>query len=83
MKKEIFLVGSGLTRFGERWDKGLKDISNEAARSAIQSSGIIAEDGEAKDCHHEAPDDNEQTDDHPSTTLANDIPTVIWQAAFT
>lgn len=40
MKKDIFLVGSGITRFGEHWDKSLKEIMQEAMLSAISASKL-------------------------------------------
>lgn len=44
MKRDIFLVGSGLTRFGEHWDKSLKDIMREAMQTALVSSRLQARD---------------------------------------
>ncbi|OHA13138.1 MAG: hypothetical protein A3J10_02965 [Candidatus Sungbacteria bacterium RIFCSPLOWO2_02_FULL_54_10] len=40
MQQDIFLVGSGLTRFGEWWDKGLRDLMDEAIDAALRSSGL-------------------------------------------
>ncbi len=42
MKEDIFLVGSGLTRFGEWWDKSLRDLMQEAVEAALKSSGLDA-----------------------------------------
>ncbi len=42
MKPDIFLVGSGLTRFGEWWEKSLRDLMDEALEAALQSSGLNA-----------------------------------------
>ncbi|OGG80501.1 hypothetical protein A3A39_00265 [Candidatus Kaiserbacteria bacterium RIFCSPLOWO2_01_FULL_54_13] len=42
MNQDIFLVGSGLTRFGEWWDKSLKDLMDEAIKAALRSSGLSA-----------------------------------------
>lgn len=36
------MVGSGLTRFGEWWDKSLRDLMAEAVEAALQSSGLNA-----------------------------------------
>ena len=40
MKSDIFLVGSGLTRFGEWWDKSLRELMDEATQAALRSSGL-------------------------------------------
>lgn len=40
MQQEIFVVGSGLTRFGEWWNKSLRDLMREAADAALQSAKI-------------------------------------------
>jgi len=42
MKENIYLVGAGLTRFGEWWDKSLRQLIDEAIGSAIRSSNIDA-----------------------------------------
>ncbi len=44
MEQDIFLVGSGLTRFGEWWDKSLRDLMKEAIDAALKSSGLNARD---------------------------------------
>ena len=44
MQQDIFLVGSGLTRFGEWWDKSLRDLMSEAVEAALASSGLQAQD---------------------------------------
>ncbi|KKW47468.1 MAG: Acetyl-CoA acetyltransferase, partial [Candidatus Kaiserbacteria bacterium GW2011_GWA2_58_9] len=40
MRQDIFLAGSGLTRFGEWWEKSLRDLMSEAATAALRSSGM-------------------------------------------
>jgi acetyl-CoA C-acetyltransferase len=42
MKSEIFLVGSGLTPFGEWWDKGISDLMSESIEAALESSKLDA-----------------------------------------
>jgi len=37
--KEIAVIGYGLTKFGELWDKSLRDLFVEAALKAIEKSG--------------------------------------------
>ncbi len=44
MQKDIFLAGSGLTRFGEWWDKSLRDLMSEAIEAALASSKLNARD---------------------------------------
>ena len=44
MEKDIYLVGSGLTRFGEWWDKNLRDLMQEATSVALKSSRLNATD---------------------------------------
>ena len=40
MRDDIFLIGSGLTRFGEWWEKSLRDLLEEAVNAALQSSRL-------------------------------------------
>ena len=42
LQQDIFLIGSGQTKFGEWWDKSIKDLMEEAATAAIDSSGCTA-----------------------------------------
>ncbi|MBI1813156.1 thiolase domain-containing protein [Candidatus Peregrinibacteria bacterium] len=42
MNTSISLIGQGQTRFGERWDKSLMDLIEEAVTAAIDSSRITA-----------------------------------------
>jgi acetyl-CoA C-acetyltransferase len=38
MHKDVFLIGSGQTRFGEHWERSLRDLIQEAVKLAIDSS---------------------------------------------
>ena len=38
--RDVAVVGVGMTKFGEIWDKSLRDIYVEAALDAIDSSGV-------------------------------------------
>ena len=38
--KEVAVIGAGMTRFGELWNKSIKDIFVEAALKAIKDSGV-------------------------------------------
>ncbi len=40
MEHNIYLAGSGLTRFGEWWDKSIRDLMQEAIDAALTSSTI-------------------------------------------
>lgn len=40
MRDTISLVGSGQTRFGEWWDKSLRDLMSEAVAATIENSGL-------------------------------------------
>ncbi|MSR87432.1 thiolase domain-containing protein [Candidatus Peribacteria bacterium] len=42
MQSDIHLIGSGQTRFGELWDKGIRDLMEEATDAAINSSPCTA-----------------------------------------
>lgn len=42
MERDIFLVGSGLTPFGEHWNKSLKDLMDDAIEAALKNSGLNA-----------------------------------------
>ncbi|MBI2117631.1 thiolase domain-containing protein [Candidatus Peregrinibacteria bacterium] len=41
MQREIFLIGSGQTRFGEWWDKSLRDLAEEAVGKAIADASCL------------------------------------------
>lgn len=38
--RDVAIVGVGLTRFGERWSSGLKDLMAEAGLAALEDAGI-------------------------------------------
>lgn len=38
--KEVAIIGTGMTKFGELWNKSIKDIFVEAALSAIKNAGV-------------------------------------------
>jgi len=38
--RDVAVVGVGMTRFGELWEKSLRDLYVEAALSAIENSGV-------------------------------------------
>ncbi|MDA0376553.1 MAG: beta-ketoacyl synthase N-terminal-like domain-containing protein [bacterium] len=42
MNQSIYLTGSGQTRFGEHWDKSLKDLMEESIDAAIESADCTA-----------------------------------------
>jgi len=43
--KEVAIIGVGMTKFGELWDKSLRDLFTEAALSAISDAGVDHIDG--------------------------------------
>lgn len=42
MNSDIHLIGSGQTRFGEWWDKGIRELMEEAVDAAIENSPCTA-----------------------------------------
>ncbi len=38
MQQDVYLIGAGQTRFGERWEQGLKELMDEAMGAAIASA---------------------------------------------
>ncbi len=42
MNTPVYLIGSGQTRFGELWDKGIRELMEEATDAAITSSPCTA-----------------------------------------
>ena len=38
--REVAIVGSGMTRFGELWESSLRDLFVEAATGALKSAGV-------------------------------------------
>ena len=43
----IKVRGTGLTKFGELWDKSLSDLAQQASLEAINDSGLTTNDIEA------------------------------------
>ena len=43
--REVAIVGAGMTRFGELWESGLRDLFAEAALEALKSAGADHLDG--------------------------------------
>jgi len=42
MNTDVFLIGSGQTRFGEWWEKGIRDLMYEAIDGALESAPCTA-----------------------------------------
>ena len=42
MQRDIFLLGTGQTRFGEFWDRSLRDLMEEATGRAMDASGLTS-----------------------------------------
>jgi len=38
--RDVAIIGVGLTKFGEHWDKGLRDLIAEASLNAIKDAGV-------------------------------------------
>ncbi len=38
--RDVAIVGAGMTRFGKYQDRGLKELTNEAVTSALESAGM-------------------------------------------
>lgn len=47
MQRDIFLIGSGQTTFGELWSKSLRDLAEEAVAKAIADAGCLPTDIDA------------------------------------
>jgi acetyl-CoA C-acetyltransferase len=45
MMREVAIVGTGMTRFGELWDSSLRDMFAEAALAALEDAGASKLDG--------------------------------------
>jgi len=43
-KREVAVIGVGLTKFGEHWHLGLKELAVEAGIKAVEDAGILGED---------------------------------------
>lgn len=42
--RDVYIIGVGTTKFGELWDKSLRDLATEAGLKAITDAGIYSED---------------------------------------
>jgi acetyl-CoA C-acetyltransferase len=38
--RDVVVIGAGMTKFGELWEKSIKDIFVEAAMKAIDDAGV-------------------------------------------
>jgi acetyl-CoA C-acetyltransferase len=38
--RDVFIIGAGMTKFGELWDKSIKDIFVDASLKAIEDAGV-------------------------------------------
>lgn len=47
MDRAVFVVGCGLTRFGERWEASAADLAAEACSEALADAGLEVADAEA------------------------------------
>ena len=45
--RDVAVIGVGITKFGELWDKSLRDLTVEAGLKAIQDAGISSDDIDA------------------------------------
>ena len=41
--KDVAIVGIGITKFGEHWDKGIKELAVESGVKAVEDAGISGE----------------------------------------
>lgn len=47
MAREVGIIGAGITKFGEVWDRSLRDLGLEAGVKAINDANIASEDIDA------------------------------------
>ncbi len=45
--RDVAIIGAGETKYGEHWDKSLRDLAVEAGLKALEDAGICAEDIQA------------------------------------
>ncbi len=45
--REVAIIGAGETKYGEHWDKSLRDLAVEGGLKALEDAGICAEDIQA------------------------------------
>jgi acetyl-CoA C-acetyltransferase len=43
-KRDVAIIGIGITKFGEHWDLGLKELAVQAGAKAVEDAGISGED---------------------------------------
>jgi acetyl-CoA C-acetyltransferase len=44
LSNEVYIIGAGETKFGELWDKSLRNLAVEAGLKAIEDAGIYSQD---------------------------------------
>src|SRR5271157_389979 len=44
--RDVAIIGVGLTKFGERWNKGMRDLMEEAGLAALEDANISSKDVE-------------------------------------
>jgi acetyl-CoA C-acetyltransferase len=44
--RDVAIIGAGLTKFGERWNKGMRDLMEEAGLAALEDANISSRDVE-------------------------------------
>ncbi|WP_276929351.1 hypothetical protein [Ferroplasma acidiphilum] len=47
MSNEVYIIGAGETKFGELWDKSLRNLAVEAGLKAVEDAGIYSKDIDA------------------------------------
>ena len=47
LSNEVYIIGAGETKFGELWDKSLRNLAVEAGLKAIENAGIYSKDVDA------------------------------------
>ena len=43
---DVYIIGAGETKFGELWERSLRELATEAGLRAIESAGIYSKDVE-------------------------------------
>ncbi|WMT51638.1 MAG: thiolase domain-containing protein [Ferroplasma sp.] len=47
LSNEVYIIGAGETKFGELWDKSLRNLAVEAGLKAVENAGIYSKDVDA------------------------------------
>ena len=47
LSNEVYIIGAGQTKFGELWNKSLRNLAVEAGLKAIEDAGIYSRDVDA------------------------------------